>query len=72
MVAPINSSGRNTASDSRVMPDSAMVMLPRAGMNFANSSADGPTRANMVSVWRTQASGDSDNLHNSPSTGGRE
>ena len=37
-------------------------------MNFAKSSADGPTRTNMVSVSRTHVSGESDNLHKNPST----
>ena len=50
------------------MPASAMVTLPRVGMNFAKRSADGPTRTNMVSVSRTQVSGDSDSLHKNPST----
>src|ERR1700748_1282213 len=58
----------NSAGDTRVMPESATVILPSPGTNLANSSDTGPIFVNTVSVCRTQESGESESLHNSAST----
>src|ERR1700744_800162 len=56
------------AGETRVIPDSATVILPRPGTNLTNNNATGPILVNTVSVWRTQESGESETLHSSAST----
>src|SRR4029450_4137030 len=52
----------------RTMPAIAVATEANPGMNFATISDGAPQRAKIISVWRTQESGDSDTRHSVFST----